>query len=411
MNALVKVESRLPMPVGVDEIDGRKWRVLCETTFPNANTPEAIVMALDYCRARGLDVFKRPVHIVPMWNSSLKKNVETVWPGINEIQITASRTGQWAGMDEPRWGPEITRTFKGQRKGREGWESVEVAVQFPEWCAVTVYRLINGHRCPFTEPVFWLEAYSRSGGAKSELPTEMWVKRPRGQLHKVAKAAALRAAFPEEGEYTAEEMEGKEIEQGGVVVEHEPVHPKPTAPSTPINPQPVEAPHDPDTGEIGPHEIAVPEDERGPLYLKWGTLFIAAVNGAASADELSAWEHANGPTIEAISQKAPKIYQRIMANVATARARLAPDAEPAPKHDGIPPLLDRRKKADKPAPTPEQPEEWLAHIEATLVACKTPEDLDTAWNDKFASRLDDMFPPDATIAQKSYETHSRRLSR
>jgi hypothetical protein len=77
---------------------------------------------------------------------------------------------------------------------------------------VTVYRLVNGQRCPFTEPVFWLEAYARLGGAYSELPTDMWVKRPRGQLLKCAKAASLRAAFPEEAGYTAEEMEGKVIE-------------------------------------------------------------------------------------------------------------------------------------------------------------------------------------------------------
>jgi len=37
-------------------------------------------------------------------------------------------------------------------------------------------------------------------------------KRPHGQLHKVAKAASLRAAFPEEGDTTAEEMEGQTIE-------------------------------------------------------------------------------------------------------------------------------------------------------------------------------------------------------
>jgi hypothetical protein len=70
-------------------------------------------------------------------------------------------------------------------------------------------------RCAFTEPVFWEEAYSRSS-SRSELPTDMWAKRPRGQLHKCAKAASLRAAFPEEATYTAEEMAGKVIESDAV---------------------------------------------------------------------------------------------------------------------------------------------------------------------------------------------------
>jgi L-fucose mutarotase/ribose pyranase (RbsD/FucU family) len=46
----------------------------------------------------------------------------------------------------------------------------------------------------------------------------MWVKRPHGQLLKCAKAASLRAAFPEEADYTAEEMEGKVIEADGMPV-------------------------------------------------------------------------------------------------------------------------------------------------------------------------------------------------
>lgn len=221
MNDVAIRQARLPMPQEVEGIDAGKWRVLCESIFPNAKTTEAIAMALDYCRVRGLDVFKRPVNIVPMWNKSLGREVETVWPGINEIQITASRTGQYAGMDAPEWGEIKKHTFKGSRKVDGKWENdIKVEVEFPEYCAVTVYRMIQGQRCPFTEPVYWLENYSRAGGG--ELPTPMWEKRPRNQLLKVAKAFSLRAAFPEEGTYTAEEMEGKEIEHGGVLIEQTP---------------------------------------------------------------------------------------------------------------------------------------------------------------------------------------------
>ncbi len=81
---------------------------------------------------------------------------------------------------------------------------------FPEWAEVTVYRLVNGVRCAFSETVFWEETYARQG--KADLPNDMWQKRPRGQLLKCAKAASLRAAFPEEAGYTAEEMEGKALE-------------------------------------------------------------------------------------------------------------------------------------------------------------------------------------------------------
>lgn len=191
-------------------LDPATWQVLVESIFPAAKTVEGVQLAVRYCQARGLDVMKRPVHVVPMWNRTLGREVETVWPGIAEVQTTAARTGQWAGMDPARFGPEEPRTFAGRAKTDDGWQELKVQVTFPAWCEVTVYRLVGGVRCPFTETVFWEESYSRMGGG--EVPTAMWVKRPRGQLLKCAKAASLRAAFPEETGYTAEEMAGKPID-------------------------------------------------------------------------------------------------------------------------------------------------------------------------------------------------------
>ena len=96
-----------------------------------------------------LDIFKKPVHVVPMWNAALGRSVETVWPSIMEIQTTASRTGLWAGMDRPVWGPDVTHTFTGRFKDdNDAWQENTVTVTFPEWVAVTVYRLVGGRRWP-----------------------------------------------------------------------------------------------------------------------------------------------------------------------------------------------------------------------------------------------------------------------
>ena len=206
----------LPMPIEANQVYGlseQSWKVLTEVTFPTAKTPEAIMMALDYCKARKLDIFKKPVHVVPMWSAALGRSVETVWPSIMEIQTTASRTGLWAGMDRPVWGPDVTQSFTGKFKDdNDTWQESTITVTFPEWVAVTVYRLVGGRRCAFTEEVYWQEAYSTSGGKYSQLPTAMWIKRPKGQLGKCGKAASLRAAFPEECGYAAEEMDGKSLE-------------------------------------------------------------------------------------------------------------------------------------------------------------------------------------------------------
>jgi hypothetical protein len=117
-------------------LDASTWQVLVESIFPSAKTVEGILLAVRYCQARGLDVMKRPVHVVPMWSSALGREVETVWPGIAEVQTTAARTGQWAGMAPARFGPESPRTFKGTTKVNDHWKEIQVDLSFPEWCEV-----------------------------------------------------------------------------------------------------------------------------------------------------------------------------------------------------------------------------------------------------------------------------------
>ena len=180
-------------------LSAAEWRVLRDAIFPSAESDEAVCMAVDYCKARGLDIFKKPVHIVPIWDKKKGRLVETVWPGIAELRTTAARTGDYAGKDAPEWGPDKTQQFDSN-----------VTVTFPEWCRVTVHKIVHGHRVGYTGEVYWIETYASKG--KANTPNEMWRKRARGQLAKCAEAEALRAAFPEEigGEHSAEEMEGQE---------------------------------------------------------------------------------------------------------------------------------------------------------------------------------------------------------
>ncbi|WGS83936.1 phage recombination protein Bet [Methylomonas sp. UP202] len=269
----------LPMPATAQQygLTEQSWKVLTEVTFPTAKTPEAILMALDYCKTRKLDIFKKPVHIVPMWSAALGRNVETVWPSIMEIQTTASRTGVWAGIDRPVWGPDITRTFTGRYKDdNDQWQESSTTLTFPEWVAVTVYRIVGGKRCAFTEEVYWLEAYSTVGGKNSQVPTAMWIKRPKGQLAKCGKAASLRAAFPEECGYAAEEMDGKIIDiDGANVIDIDPAN----AATVTDNEQP---PH----AEVKPEEIDV--SKLDPNLIKAVETLIkrtTKANAWAAADE------------------------------------------------------------------------------------------------------------------------------
>ena len=195
-------------------LDLPQWRVLNESIFPGASK-NAILMAFDYCKARSLDIFKRPVHIVKVWSSAAGKEIETVWPAIAELRTTAFRTGVYGGCDEADFGPTTELHFDGRRKVKGNWENHTCDLKFPEWCRFTMYRFVQGHRVKFVGPkVLWLETYASVGVSDGpELPNYMWARRASGQLEKCAEAAALRKTFPEElgGEYTAEEMEGQRI--------------------------------------------------------------------------------------------------------------------------------------------------------------------------------------------------------
>jgi phage recombination protein Bet len=208
MNALVRWEdqNQLLVQKGINE---STWLALCSTIYPGAKS-ESILMAIDYCVARKLDIMLKPVHIVPMQ----VKNAQTGdkdWrdvpmPGIGLYRIQADRSGNYAGADEPEFGPTITL------EAIDAYNATKtVSVSYPEWCKYTVYKFVNNVRVSFTAKEYWLENYAVQK-AGSQAPNAMWKKRPFAQLGKCAEAQALRKAWPEIGsEPTAEEMEGKSL--------------------------------------------------------------------------------------------------------------------------------------------------------------------------------------------------------
>lgn len=267
-NVVALKPSRLPLNPAIAkqfDITSDQWRVLVDQLFPSAKTIESVMMALSYCRQRNLDIFKKPVHIVPMWSSAVGGMVETVWPGIAEVRTTAARTGEYAGIEEVVFGPMVTRTFSGRTKDDGKWVDIQKDVTFPEWASVVVYRFVKGEKCAFHTKIFWEETYASIG--KSDVPNDMWARRPRGQFDKCVEAAGLRRAFPEElgSTYAAEEMEGRTLEgyahdvtAAKAEAPTPPVPPKPPAPTPAIEHQAVQTVV-PSTPEVREQMIASPQ--------------------------------------------------------------------------------------------------------------------------------------------------------
>lgn len=203
MNMVARVET--PPVLAMNE--GDAISVLQNSLYPGAALP-SIKMVLSYCKAAGLDPMQKPVHIVPMpvktgqkdrngYDETVMRDV--VMPGIGLYRTQAARSGQYAGMSEPEFGPVVDDPKRGR---------------YPEWCRITVRRMVGDKVVEFTAKEYWIENYATKKRG-DDSPNAMWSKRPFGQLAKCTEAQALRKAFPElvSAEATAEEVEGKDIVQ------------------------------------------------------------------------------------------------------------------------------------------------------------------------------------------------------
>ena len=187
------------------DIDPHIWSTLKNSLYTGARD-ESILMVLDYCKAGNLDPLQKPVHIVPMSVKNAQTGKyefkDTIMAGIGLYRIQAARSNQYAGVGEPEYGALITANLGGMN------------FTYPEWCKVTVRKIVHGSIVEFSAKEYWIENYATSG-RDSLTPNTMWKKRPYGQIAKCAEAQALRKAFPEivSQQPTAEEMEGKSLNE------------------------------------------------------------------------------------------------------------------------------------------------------------------------------------------------------
>lgn len=204
MNAVVKHPSAALPALAIPEAE--LIDVLRNSLYPGA-ADNSIKLVISYCKASGLDPMQKPVHIVPMFDNKAGVMRDVVMPGIGLYRTQAARSGEYAGVSEPEYGPDVTESIGGQQ------------ITYPAWCRVTIKRLLaNGVVAEFAATERWKENYAMKGGKeKSIAPNAMWAKRPYAQIAKCAEAQALRKAFPEFGaQPTADEIEGKEIDMGTI---------------------------------------------------------------------------------------------------------------------------------------------------------------------------------------------------
>lgn len=276
-------EPRLPVIYSMDENDAID--TLTNSLYPGAKR-ESVIAVLQYCRAAGLDPVQRPVHIVPMnvktgerdGDGDVYEWRDIVLPGIGLYRTQAARTGLYAGQDEPEFGPLKTLTYskkftewktnaQGRRYKNEEWR--EIDIEYPEWCKVTVWRLVQGVPRAFVARELWVENYGTSS-AYTNAPNKMWEKRIHGQIAKCAEAQALRKAFPEAvgSGPTADEVEAKRFdfelaEDGNTTEAATPPPPPPMPPRKPA-PEPAAEAAPAQTDAQPAAETAAQAQQQGP---------------------------------------------------------------------------------------------------------------------------------------------------
>lgn len=231
MNDMVEMRQSIPA-LAMDEQE--LVEVLESSLYPGAKLT-TIKMVVGYCRASNLDPMQKPVHIVPMSVSTgekdangwdVKKMRDVIMPGIGLYRTQAARTGQYAGVSEPEFGPTKILKFEevvweevpGQQKKSKKTYNREM--EYPEWCKITVHKIVNGEIRDFVAKEYWTENYATKS-ANTDAPNAMWKRRPFAQIAKCAEAQALRKAFPDStgAAPTADEMEGKHFTEDDSIID------------------------------------------------------------------------------------------------------------------------------------------------------------------------------------------------
>jgi phage recombination protein Bet len=183
-----------------DQID------LIRRTVAKDASDEELALFLYTANSRGLDPLLRQIHAVSRFDKRLNRNVMTIQTGIDGYRLIAERTGAYAGNDDPEF----------EYNANANADSV------PTSATVTVYKIVQGMRCPFTARARWSEYFPGEGAGAF-----MWKRMPHTMLGKCAESLALRKAFPAEmgGLFVHEEMD----QAGGQVLSVVDASPAPVA--------------------------------------------------------------------------------------------------------------------------------------------------------------------------------------
>src|SRR6185436_558209 len=114
---------------------------------------DELKLFISVCHGLQLSPFSKQVHLVPRWDSKLGKDVRQIQVGIDGFRATAEKTGKYAGNDDAVFdGEQVIEYTVGEKKDKK-------TVTAPNKATVTVFKIVEGVRYPFTATARWSEYY------------------------------------------------------------------------------------------------------------------------------------------------------------------------------------------------------------------------------------------------------------
>lgn len=170
--AIEKAAPRVSNLAQVTGFNDRVIQLIRQTVCPGAS-PLELACFLYNAKRLGLDPMTRQIHFIKY---SPNDPAEIV-VGINGYRAQAEDSGCYAGSDEPVY----------------EYEDVGQPAGAPSKASVTVWKIVQGQRVPFTASARWVEFYPGEGKKG-----EQYRKRPHNQLAVRAESHALRKGFPQQ---------------------------------------------------------------------------------------------------------------------------------------------------------------------------------------------------------------------
>lgn len=169
----------------IPEVGNDELHALVNVLGIRDHTPAELTLFALTAKRLGLDPFAKQIYSIKRKrrDGSFSQSIQVSIDGFRSI---ADRTGQYAGQDEPVYGPTVGKNPD----------------HHPEFATVRVLKLIGGQIVGTASTAYWDEyAVVGYGG-------DMWKRMPHVMLAKCAEAQALRKAFPTQlsGVYSDDEM-------------------------------------------------------------------------------------------------------------------------------------------------------------------------------------------------------------